>query len=214
MGKAWLAPLTGVAFVALVIIGGAVQGEPPGADAPAQELVSHYADNSDSIWVGALLISLGLASFIFFAGYLRRVLRGNEARPAALPSVVLAGATVLAVGGAIDSTISIALAEAAEDIDPVAVQALQALWDNDFLPLALGASVFLLAAGLSIIGSRALPAWLGWIAVALAIIGFTPVGFIAFLGAGIWILIVSVMLMLRERQETRPAPAQPPGPAG
>jgi hypothetical protein len=37
----WLAPLTGVAFVVLVIISFVIAGEPPSADDPAQEIVDH-----------------------------------------------------------------------------------------------------------------------------------------------------------------------------
>jgi hypothetical protein len=123
-----------------------------------------------------------------------------------LPTVALIGAGVLATGAALDATILFALAEAADDIDPTAVQALQALWDNDFLPLALGGAVFILASGLSIL-TRAtpIPRWLGWVAVALGLIGLTPIGFVGFLGSAIWIVIVSVLLALRGRPKTAEA---------
>ena len=75
----------------------------------------------------------------------------------------------MATGIAIDSTIAFALAEAADDIEPAAAQALQALWDNDFLPIALGSTVMLLATGLSIVRHGALPKWLGWIAIVLGV---------------------------------------------
>jgi hypothetical protein len=80
--------------------------------------------------------------------------------------------------------------------------ALQALWDNDFIPLALGTEVFLISTGLSIVRHAALPKWLGWVALVLAVVGFTPIGFVAFGGAGLWIAVVSVMLAVR----ARPAP--------
>ena len=46
------------------------------------------------------------------------------------------------------------LAEAADDIDPVAVQALQALWDNDFLPFMLD-PLFPQATGLAVTRDQA-----------------------------------------------------------
>jgi len=195
--REWLVPLTGVAFIALVIIGFTIGGEPPDANSPPQEIVDHYVDNQDSVQAGAFLGTLAGVFLIFFANHLRRVL--NAARDTALSATVLVGAAVMAVGGAIDSTISFALAEAADDIDPVSVQALQALWDNDFLPVALGAVVFLFSAGVSIVRTEALPKWLGWIAIVLAVVGVTPVGFAAFLGGGIWILVLSVLMAVRER---------------
>jgi hypothetical protein len=52
--------------------------------------------------------------------------------------------------------------------------------------------------------------WLGWVAIVLAILGGTPAGFIAFLASRIWILVISVMLTLRERDESA---SRGPGPA-
>ena len=48
------------------------------------------------------------------------------------------------------------------------MQALQALWDNDWPPLILGASVFMIASGLSIALYGALPKWFGWIGIVMA----------------------------------------------
>lgn len=199
MNKEWLAPLTGVAFVGLVIVGFGVGGEPPSADSPVKEIVAHYSDNKDSVIVGAALLGVAATFLVFFGGYLRKVLSAAEGEGGVLSAVSLVGAAVMATGIAIDATITFALAEAADDIEPAAVQALQALWDNDFIPIAVGTQVLLLSAGISILRHAALPKWLGAVAILLAVVGLTPLGFIAFLGGGIWILIVSVMLALRVR---------------
>ena len=65
----------------------------------------------------------------------------------------------------------------------------------------------MLAAGLSIVRHGALPQWLGWVAILLAVIGMTPVGFVGFLGSAVWVLIVSVMLSMRARSAQAPPPA-------
>jgi hypothetical protein len=199
MNRERLTPLTGVAFVLLAIVALVIAGEPPEASSAAREIVDHYVDNKDSIVAGSLIAGLALIALIFFAGHLRKVLDAADKDASALPSLVLAGASVMAVGIALDSTILLGLAESAEDIDPSAVQALQALWDNDFIPIAVGTVVFLLSAGISVVRTGALPRWLGWIAIVLAIIGVTPAGFVAFLGGGLWILVVSVLLSMRAR---------------
>jgi hypothetical protein len=201
----WWTPLTGVAFLVVAIVGVIIAGEPPDADSPARDIVDHYVDNKDSVMVGAVLGGIAATLLIFFAGSLRSALRAAEGPGGVLSAVAFAGATVLAVGAGIDGTISFALADRADDIDPTAVQALQALWDNDWLPLAVGTQVFLLAAGLSVVRHGALPSWLGWVAVVLAVISVTPIGFAAFLGGAVWIAIVSVLLTLRLRRE---APGQ------
>jgi hypothetical protein len=211
VNKDMIAPLTGVAFVVVAIISILIYGgDPPDADSPPAEIVQHYVDDKDSIFISGLLGVLATALLVFFAAHLRTVLRAGDGQGSMLPSVVLAGATILGVGLAIDGTISIALAEAAEDIDPIAVQALQALWDNDFLPLALGMSVFWLSTGLAVVLYGALPKWLGWFAILFGVCGVTPAFFVGFLGGAIWILIVSVMLARQARPAT---PAPPPAPA-
>ena len=116
----------------------------------------------------------------------------------------------MAVGAGVDMTISFALAEAAEDIDPVAVQSLQALWDNDFMPIAIGLVVLLLASGLSIVRYGALPKWLGWVAIVLAVVGMTPIGFVAFMGGALWVLVVSILLAVRARGAAAPPSAAAP----
>jgi hypothetical protein len=215
VNRGWLVPLTGVAFIVVVFIGFFVAGEPPEADQPTREIVEHYVDDKDAVQLGALLAVIAGGLLIFFGNHLRQVLRGAEGRRETVSAVVLVGAATMAIGGAIDATISFALAEAADDIDPSGVQALQALWDNDFMPVALGAGVFLLSSGVSIVSSGALPKWLGWIAIVLGVVTFTPVGFVSFPGGAIWILIVSVMLTVRARRAGaspgRSGPAAPPG---
>jgi len=199
--------LTGVAFVVVAIIAGIIGGEPPDADSPVQEIVDHYSDNETSIQVGAFVGAAAMVLLVFFGAYLRSVFSAAEGRGGMLSALTLVGTAIIAVGFAIDITISIALTEAVDDIEPAAVQALQALWDNDFVPIALGILVFLIATGLSILRYGALPKWLGWVALVLAVIGFTPIGFIAFLGTGIWIAIVSVMLALRAPAASAQRPA-------
>jgi hypothetical protein len=210
----WLVPLTGVAFIVVGIAAFAIGGEPPEAKEGAQKVVDHYVDNKDSVQIGALGATLAGALLIFFFGYVRKVLRAAEGENGMLSLVAFVGAAIMATGVAIDSMIAFALAEGADDIEPVAAQALQALWDNDFLPLALGSVVLLLATGLSIVRHGALPKWLGWVAIALAVISFTPIGFVGFLGAALWILIVSVMLSLRARAAQAPQPGGPTLPTG
>ena len=195
----WLAPLTGVLFVALVIVGFEIAGEPPDADEPVREIVAFYVDNKDSVRIGVLLAGLASVLLVLFGAILRRALRAAEGPAGVLSAVVLVGSAIMAVGIAVDATIFLPLAETADDIDPAAVQALQALWNNDFVPIAVGTELFLLSAGLSIVLHGALPRWLGWIAIVLAIVGVTPIGWVAALAGGVWVLVVSVMLALRAR---------------
>jgi len=210
MNKERLLPLTGVLFVVLLFIGFAIAGEPPDADEDVQEIIDHYVDKKDAIWVSTGFFLAAALSLLFFASYLRRLFSDAEGRTSLLPGLILVGASMITLGGAIDGTIMLALAEAAEDIEPSAVQALQALWDNDFLPIALGGLVFLLSVGLATLKTGLLPKWLGWVAIALVVLGFTPIGFVAFIGMIVIIVIASIILAVRAGRATTPPATTPP----
>ncbi len=197
--KEWLVPLTGVAFIVVGILGFIIAGEPRSADEPVNEIVDFYVDNKDSVELGAIAAAVAGLLLIFFGAYLRKVLAAAGGEGEILSLVAFVGLVLVALGFALDGTISFALAEAADDIDPVAVQALQALWDNDFLPIALGVLAFLWATGISVIRSGALPKWLGWVMILLGIVGATPIGFVAAIGAAILVLVLSILLSLRAR---------------
>ena len=210
MRRDWWAPLIGIAFVAVIVISFAVGGEPPDADEPVQEIVDHYVDDQDSVEIGAALSLLAAVLLVFFGSVLRQVLARGGGADSILPRVAFAGFVIIAVGAGVDASLSFALADAAEDIDPVAVQALQAYWDNDFGPFAIGSALLFWGAGLAIVRYRALPVWLGWIAILFGIASVTPAGFISFLGGAVWIIIVSVVLTLQNRREPAAAPPPPP----
>jgi hypothetical protein len=211
--REWLVPLTGVLFLALLIASFIVGGEPKDADHSPDEIAQWYLDNKDSAQIAAFIGTVAGAVLIFFAAYLRKVLAAAEGAGAMLPILVLIGLSIVAVGGAIDGTILFATAEAADDIEPTSVQTLQALWDNDFIPLAVGIALFLVSVGISILRTDVLPKWLGWVTLVLALVSLTPAGFFAFPGTGLLILVLSVWLAIRARRAAAPPAAPPPAPA-
>jgi hypothetical protein len=208
-GQGWLLPLTGVAFVVLGIISFIVQGEPKGADDPVNEIVDFYLDNKDSIIIAQVIGVIGGLLLIAFGAYLATVLRAVDEGSWVLALLPLLGFVIMDIGFALDGTILIALAEAADDIEPASVQTLQALWDNDFLPIALGTMVFLFSFGIAVVRTGVLPKWLGWVAIVLGIVALIPpIGFVSFVGAAVIIVIVSILLSVRARRAgTAPAPA-------
>ena len=197
--KGWMVPLTGAAFIVVAIIGFIVGGEPKDASHPAREIVDWYVDNKDSVEISAFIGVAATVLLVFFGAYLRNVLRTAAGGADMLSLVSFIGMVVVAVGFSIDATISIALAERADDIDPIAVQSLQALWDNDFVPIALGILLFLWATGISVVRSGALPKWIGWIMILLGVVALTPIGFVSFIGTAVLILVISILLAVRAR---------------
>jgi hypothetical protein len=203
--KEWLVPLTGVGFIVVAIVSFIVAGEPKDASHPAREIVEWYVDNKDAVQISAFIGMAATVLLVFFGAYLRNVLRAAAGGADMLSLVSFIGIVVVAVGFAIDTTISIALAERADDIDPIAVQSLQALWDNDFVPIALGILLFLWATGLSVLRTGALPKWIGWIMILLGVVALTPIGFASFIGTAVLILVISILLAVRARSVTAAA---------
>lgn len=195
----WLAPLTGVVFVVVLAVTLILGGEGVDPKDGAEEVVQYYSDNEGEVMASGFLGGFAVILFLFFAGWLRKVLREAEGPGGVLSAVSLAGAIVFAVGGAVASTLSIALAESFDDIDPTALEALNAISWNYFIPFAAGFSVFLLATGISAVRHGALPPWLGWSAIVLGIATYTPAGFFAFLLGLAWVLVASVLLTMRAR---------------
>ncbi len=195
-----LVALTGVAFVVLTLVGFAVSGDTADpTDDTAAQIVDFYVDNKDAVFLGALLQAIGAALLVFFAAHVRGVLRVAEGERGTLSLAFFGGAVILATGSAVDGTISITLVETADDIEPAAAQALSALYSNDYSPFAVGTGVLMLALGLSVVRHGALPAWLGWIAIALGVISLTPIGFVGAIGGALLVIVLSVMLAVRSQ---------------
>ena len=199
--RGWLVPLTGVVGVILLIVAFLVQGEPPDlGDDPAREFVSFYSDNKDQLLVGAGLQGLAVTFLVFFFAYIRREISVAEGGRGMLASVAFGGGLIFATGGAFDATLTFAMAEAAEDVRPQSLTALVALFQNDFIPLAVGLQLFLLGVGLAAWRLGVLPKWLAGIALLLGVLAVTPIGFVAFMAMALWIPIVAILLALRARR--------------
>lgn len=201
-----LVPLAGVAMVVLIVIAFLVGGESPGGGDSIEKVTSFYRDHdSDQILAAAFLV-WGTAAFLLFASGLWRLLRNAETERRGASSLVLVGAAVLAVGMTIFAGVSFTLGDFADDLEPSAIQALNALNQDLFPPLTLGVFAFLIGAGASMIATAALPKWLGWVAVVLGVAALTPVGFFAFLALGVWILVASGLIFRRGDAPAAQAP--------
>jgi hypothetical protein len=193
-----------VGFVVLLIVSFIVAGEPKDADDGAAEVAQWYIDNKDSAQIGAFIGLVAAVPLIFFGGYLRKVL---EPAGGLLSTLPLIGLTIVAIGGAIDSMLLFAAAEAADDITAPQIQTIQAIWDNDFFPILLGIMVFLWSVGIAVLRSDVLPKWLGWFAIVFGVVALAgPIGFVSFPAAFLWVIIAGVLLTMRARSMTaRPA---------
>jgi hypothetical protein len=207
------APLTGVVFVALIVLAIVIGGETPDNDDSQQAIVEFWRDNDDAqIWSN-IIGAWATVFFLWFAASLRSALRRGEEGPARLSTLSFGGAVVAAVGLLSALSLNFAVADSVGDVPASVTQTLTVLSNGFFFPIAAGYAVFFLAVGVLSVRARMLPVWLGWLAVLLGIVCLTPVGFFALLLGLVWIVLVSVLLYRREagpaEGRTRVDPASP-----
>jgi hypothetical protein len=210
----WL-PLTGVVAVVLWVIGVFVlENASPGRDASADDIVAYFDDESAKIFTGAFLFALGTVFFVWFLGSLRAAFLAAEGQPGRLTAVVFAGGVGKAifdlgvVGGMSAGAIAV---DEADLLTPGAAQALFYIDDAFFIGAEFMALVFMLAAGALILTKRALPVWLGWLALLIALgLLVIPIGW-AFLlfGVPLWVLLASALLFMRTSALPGETPARP-----
>jgi hypothetical protein len=202
------APLTGIVFVVLLILAFVVvEGETPDIDDSAQKITSFYHDDQGKHIAAVILVALSTIFLTVFAVSLREFLR-LPGESDFWPTVALVGGAVAVAGFLVAAGIHFALIDGGDkNISPDAMVALNALDADDFFGFATPLGIMLLGAGgATLRAGAALPKWMGWAAIVLFVVFFTPAGFAAFGLTGIWIIIASILMY--QRSEASAAPAQ------
>lgn len=198
-------PLSGIVFAVLFLVGSSIYDRKPSIDASDQEIVSFYADSGNQIELQVAYFALTLAAvfLVWFVGVLYANVRKAEGAESWLARVVpVSGAASVAVmltgfimGGMV--------ADIGDDTDAFTVDpdTTRLLEDASYtfvfetaLPLA---APMVLAASLVFLRTRALPRWLGWAGMVVAVsclVGFLGVPMALFL---LWISAVAVSLIRR-----------------
>jgi hypothetical protein len=211
MSDTWArrAPWTGIAAGIIALVAIIIGGETPDFDASPREVLNYYDD--DVQFFAAAMFALVAVLFTFFAATLRSRMRSAES----LSNLTLIGGALFAVGIAVFSAINFTLADLADSdkqIDPGALQALNAANSDFFFPAIVGLAVFYFSTALAILSTGAMPRWWGWITLVLGILAIAgPLGFAAFVLTLPWIVIAAILLLM-QGDETAPAPPTP-GPA-
>ena len=200
MSDRWgrFAPLTGVLFAALVIGAVFTSGEEtPKANASVAKVVAYYAKNRSEVETSGILFALAFLVLVLFAGALRSYLRRTGAADG-LGALVLAGGILMAAGALTGTGLEYGIAHNLQHLTPQAAQTLNFISQELFLPLLAGAFILAICSGLAILGGAALPQWLGWVAIVLAIVVLIPpASFPALIGFVVWSIIVSILMYQR-----------------
>jgi len=204
-------PLTGVVFAVLAMAGNLTIGDFPDTDTPLTKLTSYYTDHHTQVGRGGLLLGYSVVFFVLFGVALWA--RARRAAPPVIAGTILVGTAMVAVTGLTSANTYYTLGQigAKPETTPAALQS----WHITGSVGGPGADsiVLLLALAAAGILARTLPRWLAWSALVLAVMHFTPLGFLAFLLFYVWTVAAGIALTIRPSStpETEPMSyVQPP----
>lgn len=167
-----LAAATGIGFVILGVAAYLIAGQPPKAGDSAEQIVSYYTENRDSVVLSGYLWGVAGILFLWFLGSLRAHLRVAEGEAGRLSAVVfgsglLLGAFFLA-GEVTNTALGFGIAQEASSEVSGAFFTLAA---QAFAFTAFFVVVFAGATSLVSGRTKVFPAWLGWLGWLVAISG-------------------------------------------
>lgn len=208
-----IAGIAGLIFIAL-FIASFFTPETPAATDPADQIAADLiSDRTGHQWSLLFGFLADIAVFVLLAGLWSRLRRWEGPAGMLTDLFALAAAAFMAVI-LVSEGLYLTLVQYAGEIGPTSLAALAAL-DNTVgaVVLPAGAAMFLGVAA-AIVSTRALPAWLGWLAAVAAVVmtvsltgvfedpgeedGFVGiVGFAAFILLLVWFLAASIVMLMK-----------------
>jgi hypothetical protein len=198
MSDKWerLGTLSGVLFVVLVLTSMTVAGGfPENSESPAKVIAFFQTHKAAQQWSASLTEAAVVVGLYFFAS-LRAYLR-RDARAENLATLGFAGAVLFGAAGCINAGLQWAQAAVPGQLAPAAAQALNVLSKDNLATAFYGAGLatLMLFFGLAMLRTRLLPAWLGWLSVALGLLSLAgPLVFLVFTVTAPWVIVVSILL--------------------
>ena len=206
-----LAALGGIVAVVLWLVSVVVQESSnlPDDDNPF-EVLTWFADESNTILASSFIFMLGSVFFLVFVGALRLRLMQAEGPGAFLTAIAFGAGVAVAILTMLVPGPGLAGALAGSDLTPQAAQALVIVDDAFFVAAELSAALFLLATGLVILRYGPMPRWLAWVSFLFALwLLIPPIGWAGLLfGLPLWTIAVAVLLWMQRADE--PVAARPP----
>jgi hypothetical protein len=186
---------------------------------PVSDMVKFVADKSDEIRIAGYLGAIAIVPFFWFLGSLWRLLRRGEGGTPFLAVMATLGGAFGAVMGALGGIVLAVLPLVRTSLTLGSLRTLYVLATNIAFMALFGIATLALSASAVFLRSRVMPAWLGYLGVLAGVVALVgagatvstndtlfTIGFVGFILAALWILILSI-LMLRAAPEPAPAAA-------
>lgn len=167
----WLAPLTGVVSVLLVVAGIVVLEGPadrPEESAPASLILSYFQDQ-DTVMLGSALFMLGALFFLWFVGELRATLAEAEGGVGRISAIAFGAGMATGAFLLLLHAASFLGALYHEQLTAAMARTLFLFGDLFLYPAAMAAALLVISTAAIALRTHALPAWLAWLGVPLAL---------------------------------------------
>lgn len=170
--QAWtlerVAPLSGVAFAVLTLLGCALWSDLAFLD-PPQDTAAEYVEDPGKVLAGSQTIAVAAFLLVWFGSSLHAAIRRAEGDESRLGALAFGGAVAAAGLMLAAAVVTAAVALRADDADFVDPAVAASLADVANILLAgaapVAAAVTTAATGLAALRSRLLPVWLAWASV-------------------------------------------------
>lgn len=194
-----LGALTGIGAVVLWIIGVLVLelgAGSPDEDASPEQLLSYFQEDSGAILAGGFIFQLGCLLFFWFLGSLRSRLLRAEGGVGRLTATAFAGGVATAIFLLLLPGPEQSGALSEDELTPSTADALWNMGDMFFIGAELASAVLLVATALLALRGLALPRWLAWVSLLVALVLLIPpIGWAALIFAmPVWVLVTSFLL--------------------
>lgn len=212
MEETRLTPLMGIASVVLFMVAIFVieAAEMPEPGASGTEIAAYLDGALGRLAVALFISGLGTLAFIWFLDGLRTYLSRVSDQLGRLMFHFGFGVALFRLAALLPDVAG-ALASDERELEGAAAEAITSLGNGFFIGAQVMLVGLLVTAGLAIIRGRgrALPTWVGWIALALATVAMLPpIGLaVLFFSFPLWILLVSALLLRPQAATVTPPPA-------
>jgi hypothetical protein len=189
--------LGGLALVVVLLVTIFATPSTPDATANPATVARFVHDHRGGLYFSAYLTSVSVLIGTAFLWYLREVVApGVPGRR--LANLGFAGGLLFLVGGIYAAGASFAMADVAKHADPTVLQTLN-IFSDDVDGFVGGATALMMGAtSLGILRSKALPNWLAYVGLVLAVASLA-IPFLGLPAVGLWVLLTTAVVLVTSR---------------
>jgi hypothetical protein len=189
--------LGGLTLVVAILVTIFATPNTPASTASPARVALFVHDHRGGLYLNAYLTSLTVLIGTAFLWYLREAV-APAAPGRRLANLGFAGGLLFLVAGIYAAGVSFAMADVAHHADANVLQTLN-IFSEDINGFGGAATALMMGAtSLAVLRSKALPSWLAYVGLVLAVASFA-IPFLGLLGVGLWVVLITIVLLVASR---------------